>query len=119
MIRYNTINGANGRIFKAGLSLAGINYDFGTPNSNSAVVSQMRTVPIGCIHGLSDDDQPAQTWDIPMFQALGGSGTPSSWTRAGSSNMWLIVDSNLGHDVWDTYYTEPKAESYWQWLFGW
>jgi hypothetical protein len=43
----------------------------------------------------------------------------STWTRAGSTNMYLIVDPNLGHDVWDTYYVEPTSNFYWKWLFAW
>jgi hypothetical protein len=33
--------------------------------------------------------------------------------------MYLIVDPNLGHDVWDTYYVEPVSDAYWAWLFAW
>ena len=36
----------------------------------------------------------------------------------GGGNMNYIEDPTLGHDVWDTYYVEPAANTYWAWLFS-
>ena len=73
---------------------------------------------MGAIHGATDNDQPAAYFSLPLWNAVGGSGTPSTWSRAGTTNYFLIVDPNLGHDTWDTYYSWPTSQFYFNWLFS-
>ena len=65
---------------------------------------------MGAIHGASDTDQPATRFSLPLWNAVGGSGTPTTWSRAGTTNYFLLIDSNLGHDVWDYYYPWPNGQ---------
>ncbi len=106
MIKYNAYDGTEGKIFAAGMPLAGIDYDYGEPPPQS-VVQELKDVPIWAIHGAQDTQQ-VPTWDQNMYaaeQAIGG-------------DMKLTLDPNLGHDVWDTYYPLPNGQPYWDWLFS-
>ncbi|MDQ2739311.1 MAG: hypothetical protein M3Y35_12025, partial [Actinomycetota bacterium] len=106
MIKYNAIDGTNGKIFAAGMPLAGSTYDYGYPTPDPSVVAELKNVPIWAIHGAQDDQVPP-AWDEAMASAL-----------SGSSTFHYTEDPNLGHDVWDTYYPLPYGKQYWDWLFS-
>lgn len=107
IIKYNAKNPTIRPLFAATLILAGATYAWGYPNPDPSVVQRLRDVPIWAIHGAGDNQVP-RAWDENMFaaeQAIGG-------------KMKLLVDPNAAHDVWDTHYVMPKAETYWSWLFA-
>lgn len=106
MIKYNAINGSDGRVFAAGMPLAGANYDHGYPVPSQAVVNELRSVPIWSIHGARDTMVPLD-WDRAMGAAL-----------AGSRSFHFTLDPSLPHDVWHTYYPLPAGKPYWDWLFS-
>ncbi|MGE4046594.1 MAG: hypothetical protein AB7F35_17170 [Acetobacteraceae bacterium] len=106
MIEYNAWTGTDGRIFAAGLPLAGANYEHGYPTPDAAVVEALRNVPIWAIHGAYDTSVPT-LWDRAMADWLSGSPT-----------FHYTEDPNLGHDVWDTYYPLPNGKEYFDWLFS-
>src|SRR6185312_4397740 len=106
MIKYNAYDGTEGKIFAAGMPLAGAEYADGYPTPDPSVVSELQNVPIWAIHGAQDTQVPT-TWDEAMAAAL-----------SGSSTFHFTLDQNLGHDVWDTYYPLPNGATYWNWLFS-
>ncbi|HEY8287687.1 MAG TPA: hypothetical protein VIG49_00375 [Acetobacteraceae bacterium] len=106
MIKYNAYTGTEGKIFAAGMPLAGADYANGYPTPDPSVVSALKNVPIWAIHGAQDTNVPV-TWDKAMASAL-----------SDSSTFHFTLDQNLGHDVWDTYYPMDKGGTYWNWLFS-
>jgi hypothetical protein len=107
IIKYNTKSPTVAPLFAATLILAGATYDHGYSQPDTSVVTALKDVPIWSIHGAQDGQVPLD-WDRNMFaaeQALGGA-------------MRLLVDPNLGHDVWDTYYVSPTSGTYFSWLFA-
>jgi poly(3-hydroxybutyrate) depolymerase len=127
MILNNTINGTQGKIFAAGLALAAVDYDHSSGSGsnytiNSSVITQFQSnVPLISIHGASDSEQPADRFALPLYKALGGVGGNAagmSLSRAGSTNYYMLIDSQLGHDCWDTYYAWPRAQTYFNMLFS-
>jgi predicted peptidase len=106
MVKYNASNGTNGRIFAAGMPLAGAIFYMGRPTPDLSVINQLRRVPIWAIHGANDNQVPL-FWDQAMAKAL-----------AGSKTFHYTEDPNLAHDVWDTYYALPKGATTWDWLFA-
>lgn len=99
LLDYNTLNGPRGRIFVAGLPLAGTNR---TTNPHEAA-RRLRHMPIWAIHGAWDRRVPPG-WDRTMARLL----SPSRTFR-------YTEDPTLGHDVWDRYYTRAAP---WDWLFA-
>ena len=107
IFKYNTKNPTVRPLFAAALILAGATYAWGYPNPDPSLVARVKDVPIWSIHGGGDTQVPL-AWDQNMYaaeQSIGGA-------------MRLLVDPALGHDVWDTYYVMPRAETYWSWLFA-
>ncbi len=107
VIKYNAYTGTEGKIFAAALSLAGADYGQGYPMPNASVVSALKNVPFWAIHGGQDTTVPL-AWDQNLYaaeQAIGG-------------DMKYTQDNTLGHDVWDTYYTQDGAGSPLGWLFS-
>ncbi|HEY4041046.1 MAG TPA: hypothetical protein VGM32_04275, partial [Rhodopila sp.] len=107
IIKYNAYTGTEGKIFAAGLSLAGADYGQGYPTPNPSVVTALKNVPFMAIHGGQDGQVPL-AWDQNLYaaeQAIGG-------------KMIYTQDNSLGHDVWDTYYTQDGAGSPLGWLFS-
>ena len=107
IIKYNTKTPTKKPLFAATLILAGATYDHGYPTPDPSVVTALADVPIWAIHGGQDDQVPLP-WDENMYAA----------EQSAGGAMKLLVDSNLGHDVWDTYYVMPAAKTYWSWLFA-
>lgn len=103
MIKYNAYTGTKGKIFAAGLPLAGANY--GQDQATAAAL--LKNVPIWAIHGASDTSVPL-AWDRAMYAAAQKSGGIMRYTE----------DPNLGHDVWDTYYPKLGPTSPLGWLFA-
>lgn len=99
LLDYNMLNGPEGRIFAAGLALAGSNRTT-TPHE---AATRLRHVPIWAIHGAWDRRVPP-AWDRTMARLLSHSRT-----------FRYTEDPTLGHDVWDRYYTRPAV---WDWLFA-
>jgi predicted peptidase len=99
LLDYNTLNGPKGRIFAAGLPLAGTNR---TTDPHEAAI-RLRRVPTWAIHGASDRRVPPD-WDRTMSRLLSRSRT-----------FRYTEDPTLGHNVWDRYYTRPAV---WVWLFS-
>jgi endoglucanase len=106
LIKYNAISGTAGKIFAAGMPLAGATYDHGYPTPDSSVVSALKNVPIWAIHG-ADDTQVPLVWDKAMAASL-----------SDASTFHFTLDPKLSHDVWDTYYALPTGKTYWDWLFA-
>jgi len=106
MIDYNASTGQLGKIFAAGLPLAGAVYEHGYPTPDPAIVNALRNVPIWAVHGAQDGQVPLE-WDRAMAAAL-----------AGNATYKYTEDPNLGHDVWDTYYNLPAGKPLYDWLFS-
>ena len=107
LIKYNAYTGTEGKIFAAGLALAGADYGQGYPQPNASVVSGLKNVPFWAIHGGQDTTVPL-AFDQNLYaaeQAIGG-------------DMKYTQDNSLGHDVWDTYYTQTGANSPLGWLYS-
>ena len=107
VIKYNAYTGTEGKIFAAALSLAGADYGQGYPTPNQSVVTALKNVPFMAIHGGQDTQVPL-AWDQNLYaaeQAIGG-------------DMKYTQDNSLGHDVWDTYYTQDGTGSPLGWLFS-
>jgi dienelactone hydrolase len=74
IIKYNAYTGTEGKIFAAGLSLAGADYGQGYPQPNASVVTALKNVPFMAIHGGQDTQVPL-TRDQNLYaaeQAIGG-----------------------------------------------
>ena len=99
LVKYNAYNGTEGKIFAAGMPLAGNDYG----QDANAASQQLKNVPIWAIHGAQDGQVPLN-WDQTMANNLSGSSTFHYTELAGQ-----------GHDVWDTVYPDG---SYWNWLFN-
>lgn len=104
LIKYNAYTGTEGKIFAAGMPLAGADYGQGYPAPTADVVQALKDVPIFAIHGASDTTVPLD-WDRNMFAAEQTAGGLMKYTE----------DASLGHDVWDTYYTQAST---WDWLYS-
>ena len=103
LVKYNAYTGTQGRIFAAGLALAGA--DYGQDPAMMAAV--LKNVPYMAIHGGQDTQVPLTT-DQTVYadqQASGG-------------DMIYTQDNSLGHNVWDTYYTQTGANAPLSWLYG-
>ena len=107
LIKYNAFTGTEGKIFAAGLALAGADYGQGFPTPNQSVVTGLKNVPYWAIHGGQDGQVPL-AFDQNLFAAEQASGGIMKYTQ----------DNSLGHDVWDTYYTQTGASSPLGWLFS-
>ena len=119
MLDYNAINGSFGKVFAAGLPLAGVieRYGFGV-DPPQAVIDQMRDVPVFAVHG-SGDDTSQPNWDRAMWQGYAGGnypGDPGAGAPGGA--FYYLEDPNLGHDVWDTYSPLPAGAPTYDWLFA-
>lgn len=90
LIKYNAYTGTEGRIFAAGMPIAGA--DFGQDSNQAA--SLLKNVPIWAFHG-AQDTQVSLNWDRTLAADLGS-----------SSTFHYTEDSNGGHDVWDETYTQ-------------
>ncbi|MBS0640052.1 MAG: hypothetical protein JSS43_09285 [Proteobacteria bacterium] len=107
LIKFNAYTGTEGRIFAAGLALAGADYGQGYPQPNQSVVTALKNVPFWAIHG-AQDTQVRPTFDQNLYaaeQAIGGV-------------MKYTQDASLGHDVWDTYYPQTGPNSPLSWLYS-
>jgi predicted esterase len=107
LIKYNALTGTEGKVFTAGLALAGADYGQGYPQPNQSVVAGLKNVPFWAIHGGQDTQVPL-AFDQNLFAAEQASGGIMKYTQ----------DDSLGHDVWDTYYTQTGAGSPLSWLFS-
>lgn len=120
MLDYNSLNGAFGRLFTAGLPMAGVieRYGFGV-NPPASVLAQMINVPVFAVHG-SGDTTSQPNWDRAFWSAFAGNtGYPKApGARAGTSQFWYLEDPNLGHDVWDTYTPNGAGRALYAWLFS-
>lgn len=99
LLAYNRLTGTKGRIFAAGLPLAGT-HQTADPAQAARLLTQ---VPIWAIHGAGDT-VVSPNWDRTMARLL---------TR--HPTFRYTEDPTLGHDVWDRYYTRPAV---WDWLFA-
>ncbi|MBN8905966.1 MAG: hypothetical protein J0H99_04925, partial [Rhodospirillales bacterium] len=104
LIKYNAYTGTDGKIFAAGMPLAGADYDNGYPTPPDSVIQALKNVPIWAIHGSGDTSVPLG-WDRNVYAAEQKIGGIMKYTE----------DPSLGHDVWDTYYTQAGP---WNWLYS-
>ena len=93
LIKYNAYTGTEGRIFAAGMPIAGNDYG---QNLNQAA-SLLANVPIWAYHGAQDTQVPLN-WDRTMAADL-----------AGSPTFHYTEDPNGGHDVWDETYGQGNG----------
>jgi predicted peptidase len=98
LLDYNVRTGSKGRIFAAGMPLAGAQR---TADPGQAAEA-LRQVPIWAIHG-AQDKEVSLDWDRAIARLLSDRPT-FQYTEVPS----------LGHDVWDSYY---RREDVWDWLF--
>jgi predicted peptidase len=99
LLAYNAQTGTKGRIFAAGMPLAGRHH-----TADPATAAQaLRTVPIWVFHGRFDQEEPL-AWDRTMARLL-----------ADSRTFRYTEVSDLGHDVWSQTYARPDV---WDWLFA-
>jgi predicted peptidase len=99
LLDYNTQTGSKGRIFAAGMPLAGAQ----RTADPAAAAEALRHVPIWAIHG-AQDREVSLDWDRAMAHLLSGSATFRYTEVPGAA-----------HDVWDTYYARSDV---WDWLFS-
>lgn len=99
LLAYNDQTGTKGRIFAAGLPLAGRH----ATADPVAAAQALARVPIWAIHG-GRDTEVGLDWDRGMARLL-----------AGKETFHYTEDAALGHDVWDSYYVKPQV---WEWLFS-
>lgn len=99
LLGYNRLTGRQGRIFAAGMPLAG------TDRSANAVQAArlLRHVPIWAFHG-AHDTKVSPAWDRHMAHLLSGDRT-----------FRYTEYSDLGHEIWDRTYTRHDV---WSWLFA-
>ncbi|MDB4966741.1 MAG: hypothetical protein JWN44_2430 [Myxococcales bacterium] len=119
MLDYNAWNGPFGKIFAAGMPLAGVieRYGFGVDPPGD-VVDRMRNVPVFAVHG-SGDGTSQPNWDRAMWHDYGGGalpGNPGAQSPGGAYRY--LEDPGLGHDVWDTYYALPAGKPLYDWMFA-
>lgn len=103
LVKYNAYTGTEGKIFAAGLALAGADYG----QTTSTMASVLQNVPYMAIHGGQDTQVPLTT-DRTVYAAI----------HAAGGKMIYTEDASLGHDVWDTYYTQDGANSPLGWLYS-
>jgi endoglucanase len=103
LIKYNAYTGTEGKIFAAGMPLAGADYGQGYPAPPVAIVQALKNVPIWAIHGAGDTQVPLD-WDRNLYAAEKAAGGIMKYSEA----------ATLSHDVWDTYYTQAAP---WDWLY--
>jgi predicted peptidase len=99
LLDYNVQTGSKGRIFAAGMPLAGAQRTADPAQAAAA----LRHVPIWAIHG-AQDHEVSLDWDRAMAKLLSTSATFRYTEVAG-----------VGHDVWDSTYTRGDV---WDWLFS-
>ena len=107
LIKYNAYTGTEGKIFTAGLALAGADYGQGYPQPDASVVTALKNVPFWAIHGGQDTTVPL-AFDQNLYAAEQAIGGDMKYTR----------NNSLGHDVWGTYYTQTGASSPLGWLYS-
>ena len=99
LLDYNSRTGTKGRIFAAGMPLAGTNQTVRPAEAASA----LRDVPIWTMHGAKDNEVSLD-WDRAMVRLMAASPT-YRYTE--------IPDG--GHDIWDAAY---RRTDIWDWLFN-
>ena len=93
LIKYNAYTGTEGRIFAAGMPIAG--NDYGQDVNQAAGL--LKNVPIWAFHGGQDTQVPLN-WDRTMAADL-----------AGDPTFHYTEDPNAGHDVWDETYSQGNG----------
>jgi predicted peptidase len=99
LLDYNVLTGRQGRLFAAGMPLAGANRTVDPAEAARA----LHDVPIWAFHG-GRDREVRLDWDRTMARLLGGRPT-FRYTE--------IPDQ--GHEIWDSTYARPEV---WDWLFA-
>ncbi len=119
MLDYNAVNGPFGRVFAAGVPMAGVieRYGFGV-DPPQAVIDQLRDVPVFAVHGAGDgESQP--NWDRALWHDYGGGNDPGApGAGAPGGAFHYLEDPGLGHDVWDTYAGLPNGAPLYDWMFA-
>lgn len=110
IIKYNSKHPLVSPIFASAAILAGVTFSYNYPTPTATMIANMKTVPLFVIHGGNNDTNSPIAWDDAMAAVIG--------TQVGG-NMHYTRDNTLSHDVWDTYYVEPTAETFvWGPLFA-
>jgi predicted peptidase len=99
LLDYNMRTGTKGRIFAAGMPVAGAH----RTAEPAAAAAALGDVPVWVIHG-AEDREVSLDWDRAMARLLSGHRT-FRYTEV----------PDAGHDVWDAYYSRPDV---WDWLFA-
>lgn len=99
LLSYNALTGTSGRLFAAGMPLAGAHRSV----RPEVAAPALRDVPIWAIHG-AQDRSVGPDWDRAVARLL-----------KGRPNFRYTEDPGLGHDVWDKYYADSRV---WDWLFA-
>jgi hypothetical protein len=117
---YNTVNGAEGHVFAAGLPFAGVLEYNGYNPATQEQANFVAQFPVFAVSGSGDTTSRVQDWNQPVWQHLTGNSNYPGYpgARAGTSNFWYLEDPNLGHDVWDTYRPLPNGQPLYDWLFS-
>jgi predicted peptidase len=99
LLSYNTETGTTGRIFAAGMPVAGAH----RAADPLASAQALRNVPIWAVHG-AQDKEISPSWDRAVSRLM-PKGAPFRYTEV----------PEAGHDVWDDFYRRPDG---WDWLFA-
>lgn len=99
LLDYNALTGTKGRIFAAGMPVAGTN----RKADPAAAANALRGVPIWAIHGALDKEVTLD-WDRAMARLL-----------SDSPSFRYSEVSGAPHEIWDAYYARPEV---WDWLFA-
>jgi endoglucanase/chitinase len=102
----------------------------GGPTPTNAQVGQIEAGPfIFAVNGVGDtgtSSNPA-SWSSPLYTDITGVGNvgaetgypgPPAGGRAGTSPFNYLLDTNLGHNVWDTYRILPAGQPMYDALFA-
>ncbi len=118
---YGVGTGTCGKIFTGGLALSGA-LNRGAPTN--AQIAQIEGGPFNfAVTGAGDtqSSNPAN-WTNPVWTAITGNTNypgPPTGAVAGSSPFRYLLDTNLGHDTWDTYYSlTASGQPIWDLLFA-
>jgi predicted peptidase len=99
LIDYNDRTGRAGRLFAAGMPLAGRNHTIDPADAAQA----LQDVPIWAFHGARDREVSPE-WDRTMARLL-----------AGRKTFRYTEVADAGHEVWNRVYARPEV---WDWLFA-
>lgn len=121
---YGINTGLLGHIITATMPFSGAIYRGGLTAPTNAQLGRLQGGGFQFnVNGVGDTGTSSNPtlWVEPLWRAITGNsaypGQPLGG-RAGSSPIYVLVDTSLGHDVWDTYRPLPKGQPMLDLLFA-